>query len=39
MLSIQEIKDKYGHMASFAIWQKIDTTKKPKDLQDLKLIR
>jgi hypothetical protein len=30
MLSIQEIKDKYGHMASFAIWQKIDTTKKPK---------
>ena len=30
MLSIQEIKDKYGHMASFAIWQKIDKTKKPK---------
>ena len=30
MLSIQEIKDKYGHMASFAIWQKIDTAKKPK---------
>ena len=30
MLSIEEIKDKYGHMASFAIWQKIDKTKKTK---------
>ena len=30
MLTYKEIKDKYGHMASFAIWQKIDKTQKPK---------
>ena len=30
MLSIQEIKDKYGNMSSFALWKKIDETKKPK---------
>lgn len=30
MLSIKEIKNKYGHMSSFAIWQKIDETQKPK---------
>lgn len=31
MLSIQEIKNKYGNMASFALWKKIDEQKKPKD--------
>ena len=30
MLSIQEIRDKYGYMSSFALWKKIDETKKPK---------
>ena len=30
MLSIQEIKDKYGNVSSFALWKKIDETKKPK---------
>jgi hypothetical protein len=30
MLSIKEIKNKYGHMASFAILYKIDKTHKPK---------
>ena len=30
MLTIEEIKIKYGHMVSFAIWQKIDKTQKPK---------
>jgi uncharacterized protein YbjQ (UPF0145 family) len=30
MLSIEEIKTKYGHMASFAIWQKIDKNQKSK---------
>jgi len=30
MLSIKEIKDKYGYMSSFALWKKIDETKKPK---------
>lgn len=30
MLTIEEIKNKYGHMCSFAIWKKIDKTQKPK---------
>jgi hypothetical protein len=30
MLTIQEIKDKYGYMCSFAIWQIIDKARKPK---------
>lgn len=30
MLTVEEIKDKYGHMASFALWQKIDKTQNPK---------
>lgn len=30
MLSIQEIKDKYGNMSSFALWKKIDEIKKTK---------
>ena len=30
MLTLQEIKYKYGHMASFALWQKIDKSQKPK---------
>lgn len=30
MLSLREIKNKYGHMCSFAIWKKIDPTQKPK---------
>lgn len=30
MLTIQEIKNKYGHLCSFAIWKKIDKTQKPK---------
>jgi len=30
MLTIDEIKDKYGHMSSFAIWKKIDKSQKPK---------
>jgi hypothetical protein len=30
MFTINEIKDKYGHMASFAIWKNIDELKKPK---------
>jgi hypothetical protein len=30
MLTIEEIKNKYGHMCSFAIWKKIDTLQKPK---------
>jgi len=30
MLTIDEIKQKYGHMSSFAIWKKIDKTQKVK---------
>jgi len=30
MLTIKEIKVKYGHVCSFAIWKKIDKTQKPK---------
>ena len=30
MLTIEEIKNKYGHMCSFAIWKKIDISQKPK---------
>jgi hypothetical protein len=30
MLTLQEIKCKYGHLSSFAIWQKIDKLQKPK---------
>ena len=30
MLSIKEIKNKYGYMSSFALWEKIDDMKKPK---------
>jgi hypothetical protein len=30
MLTLQEIKCKYGHMSSFAIWKKIDKSQKPK---------
>jgi len=29
MLTIDEIKSKYGHMCSFAIWKRIDNTQKP----------
>ena len=36
MFSIDQIKDKYGHVASFAIWKKIDKSQKPKcDVGDL----
>ena len=30
MLTIEEIKNKYGHMCSFAIWKKNDKSQKPK---------
>ena len=30
MLTFEEIKSKYGHVGSYAIWQKIDDSKKPK---------
>ena len=30
MFSFEEIKSKYGHMSSWAIWQKMDESKKPK---------
>ena len=30
MLKINQIKDKYGHLSSFAIWKKIDKSQKPK---------
>jgi hypothetical protein len=30
MLTIAEIKEKYGHMSSFAIWKEIDKSQKPK---------
>ncbi len=30
MLSIEEIKNNYGHMSSFAIWSKIEENQKPK---------
>jgi hypothetical protein len=36
MLTINEIKDKYGHMCSFAIWKEIDKLQKPKyDVGDI----
>jgi hypothetical protein len=30
MLTIEAIKDKYGHLCSFAIWKQIDKSQKPK---------
>ena len=30
MLTLQEIKDKYGHLCSFALWQQIDISQKAK---------
>lgn len=30
MLTIKEIKDKYGYMCSFAVWKNIDKSQKPK---------
>ena len=30
MLTLEEIKNKYGHVCSFAIWKKNDKTQKPK---------
>ena len=30
MLTIEEIKVKYGHLCSFALWKEIDINQKPK---------